>query len=167
MLVRSIGCDPGKSGAIVLVEFDGTLFSILARYRLKKPGTPLNTFCSSLKAMKPDTLICEKVSSRTGQGVRSVFTFGESNGEAKQALALTDLPITLVTPQHWQKQFGLVFPKALGYTKTQKKNLHKQHLSERYGFDLPHAEVDACLIAIYGAELCFSPTKTSSKSKKG
>lgn len=50
----------------------------------------------------------ESASSRPGQGVRSVFTFGRAFGEWLGILAALGIPHLLVTPQQWQR--GLVRP---------------------------------------------------------
>ncbi|MDY0270185.1 hypothetical protein [Trichloromonas sp.] len=50
----------------------------------------------------------ERVASRPGQGVASVFRFGENFGCWQGLLAALSIPHTLPTPQCWQK--GLVVP---------------------------------------------------------
>jgi crossover junction endodeoxyribonuclease RuvC len=43
-----------------------------------------------------------------GQGVSSCFSFGRSVGAVEVAIASRIIPITMVTPQAWKKQYGLI-----------------------------------------------------------
>lgn len=174
-MIRSIGSDPGTSGSIVEIEYvSESIVRLLSHHRLSTVGKPLNDYCSF---KTPNIVICEQVgampTTADGQAVRgskATFTFGESFGAVKQALSLIDPSYELVRPQIWQKHFGLVFPKDktmnANQFKTWKKNQHKQYVLDTYGHELVHAEVDAFLIAVYGAELYLSRLKKSQSSEK-
>ena len=49
----------------------------------------------------------EKVGAMTGQGVSSMFNFGMGYGVIQGALAAMGIPLHLVTPQKWKKEFSL------------------------------------------------------------
>lgn len=66
----------------------------------------------------------EHVSSHTGQGVKSVFTFGESLGAIKGVLESLGINYFLVTPKTWQDEFGLA-----GLTKD--KDIHKENIFKK------------------------------------
>lgn len=157
MSVVSIGVDPGQSGSIVCIEVDQKRAVIIDKFRLSEMGQPLNEWCIGKRYIR-DTrtfggVFVEKVSSRTGQGVCAVFTFGWNTGAAVQAVSLIDIPV-FVSPQKWQKSFGLVFQNTDGLDankfKTFRKNQHKQYVLDQFGYELPHAETDAFLIALWG-----------------
>jgi hypothetical protein len=145
-----VGIDPGGSGSIVVIGDDdqtGKVF-IHSIYRLTVDtfGTPLNRWCQSFyddnrnkSRLGSVPVYCEKVGARKGPW---------------QAVHLINEPL-MVSPQKWQKMFGLIFKKPDGWSqsqfKTWKKNQHKQYVKDKFGFDLVHAEVDAFLIAVWGA----------------
>lgn len=49
----------------------------------------------------------ERVSAMPGQGVTSMFSFGQSFGALKQAIASADMHFTLVVPGVWKAIYGL------------------------------------------------------------
>lgn len=50
----------------------------------------------------------EKVSAMPGQGVTGMFRFGQNLGHWQGLLAGMNIPYTMVTPQAWKKQAGLI-----------------------------------------------------------
>jgi len=100
-----IGVDPGISGAMALVP--ETSPPQVADY----PGNPRDitgTLQGWLIDYDVQLVAIEAASSRPGQGVRSVFTFGRSFGEWLGILAALGIPHLLVTAREWQR--GLVRP---------------------------------------------------------
>lgn len=55
----------------------------------------------------PDAVWIEKVNAMPGQGVTSMFRFGDAYGAARGVAAGLGLPTRLVRPQEWQKPFGI------------------------------------------------------------
>ena len=53
-------------------------------------------------------LIVEQVSAMPGQGVTSMFNFGQTFGSIKGICAALNLPIFFVRPAKWKKQFDLI-----------------------------------------------------------
>ena len=101
-----IGVDPGRSGAMAIIEtregeedfivttaFDKDDYIVLLQ-RAKRDGTKV---------------ICalERVNAMPGQGVTSMFTFGENFGWIQGILDAYHIPYELVRPQKWKKEFGL------------------------------------------------------------
>jgi len=100
-----IGVDPGRNGAVALLPDAGG--PIVVGY----PGDA--TMASQvlqawLIGYDIELVAIEAASSRPGQGVRSVVTFGRSFGEWLGILAALGIPHVLVPPQQWQR--GLVRP---------------------------------------------------------
>ena len=54
----------------------------------------------------------EKVGSMTGQGVRSMFTFGQNYGWLRGVLDMGEIPYQEILPKTWKKEFGLNSDKA-------------------------------------------------------
>ena len=53
-------------------------------------------------------LIVEQVSAMPGQGVTSMFNFGQTFGSIKGICAALNLPIFFVRPTKWKKHFDLI-----------------------------------------------------------
>lgn len=64
---------------------------------------------SACFAWAPDVIWFERVHSRPGQGVKSMFTFGEANASAKTAIRCAGFAdkIVFVDPQRWQRTIGM------------------------------------------------------------
>ena len=54
------------------------------------------------------SVIIEKVSAMPGQGVTSMFNFGQSFGVIKGICSAMELPIFYVRPAKWKKYFNLI-----------------------------------------------------------
>ena len=142
-----IGVDPGKSGAIVVLdEMDPGVPEIF------KTDYPLDLYIERFYdcVCANGVAVLEKVHAMPGQGVTSMFTFGRNFGQLEMFLEGLSLNGGWhhVTPQQWQKFFDLF--KKEGETKTQKKNRHKKLAKKLFpGVDVTHANADALLIAEY------------------
>jgi crossover junction endodeoxyribonuclease RuvC len=63
---------------------------------------------SNILRVYPD-LVCylEKVASRPGQGVGSVFSFGDTYGAIRGVLGALNIPTYYVSPQKWKKELKI------------------------------------------------------------
>lgn len=110
-----IGIDPGGSGALAVMLEDGTLLDYLLMPTIKV-GTKTRVNGAAIAAfihrMIDDHRFAhcylEQVGSMPGQGVSSTFTFGHAAGLVEGVITGAGLPLTLVTPQAWKKQAGLI-----------------------------------------------------------
>ena len=137
-----IGIDPGKSGGIAIIYNDG--------YYVKKCPNTVLEMANELIPLSdvPDIqkyAIIEQVHSMPGQGVKSVFTFGQGYGQWLGILATLKIPYIQVTPHKWIKHYGSM-PKP----KKDRKN-HLKHLAQQRFPDvkITLATSDAILIANY------------------
>jgi crossover junction endodeoxyribonuclease RuvC len=95
--------------------------------------------------------VLERVSSRPGEGVSSVFAFGRAAGICEGVLAGLDLPVQLVVPQVWRRA---MVPATLDNTKKSSRAAAARllpkhaHLFKRVKDD---GRADAALMALYGA----------------
>lgn len=97
-----IGIDPGKSGAIALIHRDGELV-------LDWPGDPASAadvLTTWRMEYRIELAALERVHAMPGQGVKSMFTFGQNFGQWEGILAALGIPHLQPGPQEWQK--GLV-----------------------------------------------------------
>jgi crossover junction endodeoxyribonuclease RuvC len=100
--------------------------------------------------MAPDVAIVERVASRPGQGVSSVFKFGASYGAVIGVLAALEVRTILVTPQTWKKHFRLDSDKE----KSRALALRTFAKSpEHFARKRDHSRAESALLALYGATL--------------
>lgn len=105
----SIGIDPGKTGAIAVMDDDGIL--CLEPFNVDKYVDVLSYVGRSTSAK--DIKVClEKVGAMPGQGVVSMFNFGHNFGVIEGILSALRIPYQLVPPQTWKKEFSLTGDKA-------------------------------------------------------
>ena len=93
-----IGIDPGISGAI----------SILENKKQINSAQVTNIIKERLKDGKEVIVVVEHVNAMPGQGVTSMFNFGQSFGVIKGICAALGLPIYFVRPSKWKKHFNLI-----------------------------------------------------------
>ena len=113
-----IGIDPGISGAICFFE-DGKILDVVEMPTMtdgKKNKKQVNgsqihneiTKRVNQKDKKNIRVIIEQVSAMPGQGVTSMFNFGQSFGLLKGICAAMQLPMYFVRPAKWKKYFNLI-----------------------------------------------------------
>ena len=113
-----IGIDPGISGSICFFE-DGKILDVLEMPTMsegKKNKKQVNgsqiyneILSRTNQVNKKDVrVIIEHVSAMPGQGVTSMFNFGQSFGILKGICAAMQLPMYFVRPAKWKKYFNLI-----------------------------------------------------------
>ena len=113
-----IGIDPGISGSICFLE-DGIIKDVLEMPTMtegKKNKKQVNgsqiyneiSFRIKTYEKKNIKVIIEQVSAMPGQGVTSIFNFGQSFGILKGICSAMQLPIYFVRPAKWKKYFNLI-----------------------------------------------------------
>ena len=114
--MKIIGIDPGLSGAIAVLENNKVLniFDIPVMSEGKKNKRQLNSalLVNLLKENIIDNedveIVVEQVNAMPGQGVTSMFNFGQTFGAIKGICAALELPIYFVRPSKWKKHFELI-----------------------------------------------------------
>ena len=103
-----IGIDPGKSGAMVILH-DRRIESIVPFDETEY----ITALQLALLKFKNTNVICclEKVNAMPGQGVVSMFNFGQNFGFIQGVLMSMGIPYELVTPQKWKKEFSITSDK--------------------------------------------------------
>ena len=113
-----IGIDPGISGSICFFE-DGKILDVLEmptmtegkKNKKQVNGAQIyNEISSKIMGIEKQNLrvIIEQVSAMPGQGVTSMFNFGQSFGILKGICSAMQLPMYFVRPTKWKKYFGLI-----------------------------------------------------------
>ena len=111
-----IGVDPGINGAISIIEnkkiievYDTpTMIDGKKNKRQINGAQVTNIFKERLNGEKEVVVVVEHVNAMPGQGVTSMFNFGQSFGVIKGICAALNLPIYFVRPAKWKKHFNLI-----------------------------------------------------------
>ena len=111
-----IGIDPGVSGAICILT-DGKITEIYEmptmidgkKNKKQVNGAEVtNIINKELVNEKDINVVIEHVSAMHGQGVTSMFNFGQSFGVLKGICAALKLPVHFIRPVKWKKHFNLI-----------------------------------------------------------
>ena len=113
-----IGIDPGISGSICFFE-DGKILEVIEmpvmtegkKNKKQVNGAQIyNEFVKKINKKKDDEVrvVIEQVSAMPGQGVTSMFNFGQSFGILKGICSAMQLPMFFVRPAKWKKYFNLI-----------------------------------------------------------
>ena len=111
-----IGIDPGVSGAICILT-DGKITEIYEmptmidgkKNKKQVNGAEVtNIINKELINEKDINVVIEHVSAMPGQGVTSMFNFGQSFGVLKGICAALKLPVHFIRPVKWKKYFNLI-----------------------------------------------------------
>ena len=113
-----IGIDPGITGSICFFE-DGKINDVVEIPSMpegKKNKRQVNgaqtyhEISSRIKNIKKEKIkvIIEQVSAMPGQGVTSMFNFGQSYGILKGICSAMQLSMYFVRPAKWKKYFNLI-----------------------------------------------------------
>ncbi len=114
--MKIIGIDPGLSGAIAVLEDKKVLgiYEMPVMAEGKKNKRQLNSaqlvdiIKNNIIESEEIAVVVEQVNAMPGQGVTSMFNFGQTFGAIKGVCAALELPIFFVRPSKWKKYFDLI-----------------------------------------------------------
>ena len=113
-----IGIDPGISGSVCFFQ-DGVIQDVLEmptmiegkKNKKQVNGSQIfNEISEKIKKMdkKNIKVVIEHVTAMPGQGVTSMFNFGQSFGILKGICSAMQLSVYFVRPAKWKKYFNLI-----------------------------------------------------------
>ena len=113
-----IGIDPGISGSICFFQ-DGKIVDVVEmptmtegkKNKKQVNGSQIvNEISEKIKDLdkREIKVVIEQVSAMPGQGVTSMFNFGQSFGILKGICSSMQLPMYFVRPAKWKKYFNLI-----------------------------------------------------------
>ena len=151
------GIDPGVSGAISVLEdkkiievFDMPTMIDGKKNKKQVNGSQVTNIIKerlNTDKEKEVVVVVEHVNAMPGQGVTSMFNFGQSFGVIKGICSALSLPIYFVRPTKWKKYFNLI--------KTNKDASRTKvievypHISSKLSRKKDSNKADAILIARY------------------
>ncbi len=157
--MRVLGIDPGLSGAMAIVDTKLPALVIVADIPVthtahgkgKRANINLWAMRNWLLLGAPiDLAILEKVGAMPGQGVTSMFRFGQAAGLCQGLLAGLNIKLVLVPPRKWKTEMGV----------GREKDQARQIITDMYPTfadafrrkkDIDRAE--AALMAVYGTRM--------------
>ena len=113
-----IGIDPGIKGAICILKdgkildvFDMPIMPVGKKNKSQVNGSQIyNEIQKAIthEDKKDIKVVIEQVSAMPGQGVTSMFNFGQSFGILKGICSSMQLPMYFVRPAKWKKYYNLI-----------------------------------------------------------
>ena len=98
-----VGVDPGKKGGYALIDDTG------ARAYPWDDQRFIEDMRVTANRLDDTAMACvERVGAHPGQGVTSMFSFGQSYGFILGVLAALGIGVQLVPPGTWKKEFSLI-----------------------------------------------------------
>jgi len=159
--MRIIGIDPGLSGGIAILDNSKVieLFDMPVMPDGKKNKRQLNSALlvklikDNIKNLEDTVMVVEQVNAMPGQGVTSMFNFGQTFGAIKGICAALGLPIFFVRPAKWKKHFELI-NSSKDSSRTKAIEMYPS-ISEQLSKKKDVNKSDAILIARYYCETRF------------
>tara|TARA_A100001011_G_scaffold65376_1_gene66353 strand:- start:6982 stop:7479 length:498 start_codon:yes stop_codon:yes gene_type:complete len=110
------GIDPGVSGALSIYQYKKLkeVIDMPTMSEGKKNKKQINAAQLTLEIrnrineLQDTAVVIEHVTAMPGQGVTSMFNFGQSFGVIKGICSALTLPIYFVRPVKWKKHFNLI-----------------------------------------------------------
>ena len=114
--MKIIGIDPGLSGAIAVMHDKKVInmydMPVMAEGKKNKrqlnSSQLVNIIKENINKNEETIVVVEQVNAMPGQGVTSMFNFGQTFGAIKGVCAALKLPIFFVRPSKWKKHFELI-----------------------------------------------------------
>ena len=114
--MRIFGIDPGIAGAIAILDekkivdvIDLPTMSEGKKNKKQLNSARLSQYISTnILDINKTVVVVEQVNAMPGQGVTSMFNFGQTFGAIKGICAALNLPIFFVRPSKWKKHFELI-----------------------------------------------------------
>ena len=148
------GIDPGFTGAIALYWPDTGKLEVHDMPVMKNPKgktiiNPHGVLDILANEGGKSLAVIEQVGAMPGQGVSSMFRFGEGYGHLQMACAASKLPLQYVTPATWKKHFNLSRDKGVSRGVAMQRFPEQAHRFSRVKDD---GLAESALIALYAAE---------------
>jgi crossover junction endodeoxyribonuclease RuvC len=152
-----LGIDPGASGAIAILDLRGGLVDTIDMPTVEvqigkamKHRVSPELIAEELRMYAPFAVaFIEKVGAMPGQGVSSMFAFGEAYGLVRGVLAGMSVPCTFVVPSVWTKAMRVEGGKDGSRKRAMELFPEKAGLFRRVK---DNGRADAALIAAWGKQ---------------
>jgi len=149
--VKLLGIDPGLSGAVAcldtttghLVVHDMPVHQVKTSTKKLQNIISATALAQIIRELKPDWCGLEKVNAMPGQGVVSMFRFGQAYGIAYGVVSALGIRVVHITPQAWQRAVQL--PKGDGASNIRAAELFPRNATD-FSRKKDHGRADAALM---------------------
>jgi hypothetical protein len=144
-----VGIDPGLRGAVGVLDSYGELVEVHDMPVVDKWVAPtlLRGLFAELVADTDGEVVCavEDVRSMPGQGVSSVFKFGDSFGVARTVATEFGVRVEYVSPAKWKRDLALSSDKE----RSRRRAIDRWplHATSSFGRKKDEGRAEACLLA--------------------
>jgi crossover junction endodeoxyribonuclease RuvC len=145
-----LGIDPGVTGAWAIIDHRGNLVLV---GDLPVAGEGARRMVAGavladiIKHHRPDRAVVERVGAMPGQGVASMFKFGQAVGTVVGVLAALAVPTLYVAPAVWKRHHNL--PADKESARQRALELWPARASD-FARKLDHGRAEASLIGLWG-----------------
>ncbi|WP_194303952.1 hypothetical protein [Chthonobacter albigriseus] len=138
------------SGAYAVLDASGAIVEV-GDLPLIGTGTQRRIDAANLAAivrrLSPERSILEAVNAMPGQGVSSMFRFGQSLGTVAGVLGACSVPVQWVTPAKWKREAGIGADKEVGRQRAiETWPAHATTFARKKD----HGRAEAALMALWG-----------------
>jgi crossover junction endodeoxyribonuclease RuvC len=147
---RIVGVDPGLEGGYAILSADGALL-LVDDIPTIGSGTQRRidaaNFAAVLREHDVASAVVEQVGARPGQGVSSMFRFGQSLGTVAGVIGALSVPLTWTSPASWKRAMGL----NSDAEKSRQAAVERwpSH-AQRFARKKDHNRAEAALLALWG-----------------
>jgi crossover junction endodeoxyribonuclease RuvC len=146
---KILGVDPGLEGAFAILSADGDLLLVDDLPTIGS-GTQRRIDAANLAVILRDqdiaAAVVEQVGARPGQGVSSMFRFGQSLGTVAGVIGALSVPLTWTSPASWKKAMSLNSDAERSrQAAIERWPSHAQH----FGRNKDHNRAEAALLALW------------------
>lgn len=154
-MIVTVGIDPGAGGALALLTETNLFVYDMPTMQMKRGKrevrhTDANALADllsrRLQGFSDAHAVLEKVSAMRGWGATSIFAFGRASGVIEGVLAGLGIPVSLVSPQTWQKVMAV--NKGKDGARARAMQLYPKQ-AELFSRKKDDGRADAALIATY------------------
>lgn len=162
--MRILGCDPGISGALALIDTVEHTLSVIdmpteATTKSRKLVSPAAMRDFLIKA-DPDAIFLEEVGVRPGEGAVGAFSFGRGFGRMEGVAAGALVQVWLARPQEWKRVTSTPADKTRAAARAYQIFPRCRDLLTGPRGGLKDGRCEAAIIAFYGClKLGQVPTK--------
>jgi crossover junction endodeoxyribonuclease RuvC len=151
-MTRYLGCDPGLSGALAIVEPVNNIPVLIDAIDMPVVGTGAKARVDTIAAAEwiakhsPSTAFIERGQAFPHQGASSGFSFGRACGAIEAVIALCSVPMILVEASVWKRQLHLP-----GKDKEASRQLAMQKFPSQHALlarKKDHGRAEAALIVV-------------------
>lgn len=147
-----LGIDPGLSGAAAVLSIEGDLLDVFDLPVIgegKQARIDSANLGALLRATTPHRAVIERVGAMPGQGVSSMFRFGEAVGTVSGILGALAIPIERVTPSRWKRDLRLCSDKEAARLRAIER---WPKFAAEFARKRDHGRAEAALIGLWALE---------------